>query len=129
MDLVGIISEGSVEICILVLLVSCIGVVKGSHGLDLTRIGHVLWMLFGLLMISCRLHSPWILKEIIKDSDSLPCFFSYALIGFEDAGPERDLGRVLRDKNLSPSLKMSSFKDRKWIRYVLVDDYTEGSIH
>jgi hypothetical protein len=80
-------------------------------------------------MISCRLHSPWILKEIIKDSDSLPWFFSYALIGFEDAGPERDLGRVLRDKNLSPSLKMSSFKDRKWIRYVLVDDYTEGSIH
>lgn len=43
--------------------------------------------------------------------------------------PRENLGRVLRDKNLSPYLKMSSFKDPKWIRYVLVDDYTEGSIH
>ncbi|KAJ6400184.1 hypothetical protein OIU84_015767 [Salix udensis] len=56
------------------------------------------------------------LREIIKNSDSFPCFFSYGLIGLEDAGPERDLGRVLRDKNPVTSLKKPSFKDPRWIR-------------
>lgn len=52
MDLVGIMLLIVVGVCILVLLVCCIGVVKGSHGQGLMLRGLALLTICGHLMIS-----------------------------------------------------------------------------